>query len=547
MNSIFLRIYGGMLVAILVIGAFSYAGVQVANSYRADSYREQMARGTFYLMALGLQRQKTPAELTRWRQVLGRLMAADIEMLRASDMMARVSDTEIERLSRGRVVIRLNEDEGNADIYFQLPGEERYLATRMTRVSEQQARATALLILDELSQYPSDSWPEQFARMQQHFGFALDSVPYSSLRLDREQLQRLERREVVIAIDDSARGSQSAVTVYAPIGSTGEVLQIGPLKLFEHYPIEMLALVGTLGLSAMGIATYLLVRPLQTRLQGLGRAVEQLGSGDLNAQAEVQTYDAIGQLASTFNGMAEHIRRLIQSQREMTRAVSHELRTPVARLRFGIEMLAEADDLQQRRKLLSDLDSDIDQLDELIDEILTFARLEEGAPQIEFEDVDIPQLIERICGELAPLAGNIGLRGDPAQVSMVAHEYRHAVGAERYLHRILQNLVTNALRYAASRVELRYYVDGDLAVIEVDDDGPGIPEGDRNRVFKPFARLDESRQRKSGGYGLGLSIVQRIVEWHGGHIEVRESPWGGARFRMSWPRLRQAGGSVLAG
>jgi two-component system, OmpR family, sensor histidine kinase RstB len=544
LNSIFLRIYGGMLAAILVVGMIAYGTVQLVNSYRADVYREEMARGTFYLMARGLQRQQTPEDLERWRQVLGRLLAAEIQLLVPAEL--ELNEQERGRLEAGRVLMRLDDSQGHADIYFQLPGEQRYLSTRMTRVSEQQARATALLILDELSQFPSSQWDVEFERIQSHFGYRLDRVPFEKLNLDREQLLRLERREVVLAIDDGASRTRSSVQVYAPVGSTGKVLVLGPMRLFDQYPVQMLVLVGGLGLLAMGLAAYLLVRPLQNRLFRLGSAVEQLGRGNLNVRADAGSHDAIGQLAATFNGMTAHIRRLIESQREMTRAVSHELRTPVARLRFGLEMLADIDDRGERRNKIEALDRDIDQLDELIDEILTFARLEEGSPSLQFDRLMMSALFERLRDELTTISGNIRIDIDEAAFAALAPEEQYAFGSERYLHRVLQNLVTNGLRYATSRVTLRYLVDGDLAVLEVEDDGPGIAPADRERIFKPFTRLDESRQRKSGGYGLGLSIVQRIAEWHGGRVTVQEGAEGGALFRMTWPLQQRVGVHALS-
>lgn len=544
MNSIFLRIYAGMIAAVLLVGAVAYGAVELVNSVRADSYREAMARGTFYLMARGLQRQKSPEELERWRQVVGRLMGADILIHEAGTL--ELTPRERERLAAGKVMMRLGEVEG-ADIYFQFPEEDRYLSTRMTRVSEQQARATALLILDELSQYPSSQWDEEFARIQHHFGYPLARLPYEQVNLDREQLLRLQRREVVLAIDDSASRDKSTVMVYAPVGSTGQVLAMGPMQLFNPYPVEMLVLVGGVALLTMGFAAYLLVRPLQTRLLRLGQAVQKLGQGDLTARADVGAPDDIGQLAATFNGMTEHIRRLIESQREMTRAVSHELRTPVARLRFGLEMVADIDDVSERHARVDAMDRDIDQLDALIDEILTFARLEEGGPSIELESVQLPDLMVRLQEELSPISAGIQIRIDEEILADQAPEDLVAWGSERYLHRVLQNLVTNALRYANSQVVLRFRRDGELAVLEVEDDGPGIPESDRERIFKPFARLDESRQRASGGYGLGLSIVQRIAEWHGGRVTVTRGELGGALFRMVWPRQPRSIGHVLGG
>lgn len=543
MNSIFLRIYAGMILAMLLVGAFAYGMVQLVNDYRSDLYREQMAHGTFYLMARGLQRQAEPEAREARRALLTRLMGAEIE-LRDEHTLA-LSYRERMALEDGRVVMRVADPRSFADIMFQLPGESRYIYTRMDKVSEQQARATALLLLDELAQYPLDEWDGQFARLQQQFGYPIARQPLTALRLDTEQRQRLARREVVLALDESTGRNRSTVMVYAPIGNTGDALVLGPLVLFDWLPLEMSVLVGVLGLLAMGFVTYFLVRPLQARLRKLDSAVRQLGSGDLDARADVRGQDAIGQLGATFNGMTEHIRRLIESQREMTRAVSHELRTPVARLRFGLEMLADCDDGEERRAKLDALDRDIEQLDRLIDEILTFARLEEGTPAIEFKQVDIQQLFEQICREIEPISGEHLVLRDATAWQRLAPAQRNAEGEQRYLHRILQNLVTNALRYARSEIVLRYYVQGELAVIEVADDGPGIPFNERERVFKPFARLDKSRHRASGGYGLGLSIVQRIVEWHGGRIEVADSDSGGALFRVAWPREQRSGRHVL--
>lgn len=541
MNSIFLRIYAGVLLLVLLIGLLAYGAVQLINDQRAGVYRESMARGTFYLMAKGLQRQTTEEEREARRQLLTRLLGAEVTLHPLSGF--ELDKAELRRLNEGKVVMRLSSEEAFADIMYRLPDEDTLLRTRMDKVSEQQARATAILLLDELAQHPSDQWDREFARIQKQFGYPLARQPRDRLGLDDEQIQRLERREVVLALDEGAGRRAGSVNVYAPIGNTGEVLVLGPLRLFEWLPTEMSVLVGVIGLSAMGIGTYFLVRPLQTRLRRLEGSVRRLGSGDLDVRAEVRGNDAIGQLAATFNGMTEHIRRLIESQREMTRAVSHELRTPVARLRFGLEMLAGNDDAGQRRDKLDELDRDIDQLDELIDEILTFARLEEGAPSLDMKSVRVPRLMQQICAELTPISGAIAIQvlNDWEQLPP---ELWHADAEERYLHRILQNLVTNGLRYAASRVTLAYRVAGELAVLEVSDDGPGISPADRARIFKPFARLDSSRNRGSGGYGLGLSIVQKIVDWHGGRIEVTDSPEGGALFRVIWPR-HQRGQHVL--
>ncbi|MEQ3722711.1 ATP-binding protein [Alcanivorax sp.] len=529
MNSIFLRLYGGLLLALCFIGAITYGAVELVNSYRSDLYRENMARGTFFLMAEGYQRYEA-GDRDRWSQVLSKLFSAEIT-LKSREELA-LGYRENLHLEDGLVVMRLNDNEGYADILFQIPDEDAYINTRMTKVSEQQARATAVLILNHLSHFQESEWAPALADLQHQFGYPLTLVQRDDVSLDGEQEQRLNRREVVIALDDSTR-SDSSIRIYAPVAQTGKLLMIGPLSLFDQFPIELLLIAGATSLLAVALATYLQVSPLQRRLKQLDGAVSQLGSGDLGAYANIEGSDAIGQVAATFNGMTAHIRRLIESQREMTRAVSHELRTPVARLRFGLEMLADIESAERRREKLNAMDHDIEQLDQLIDEILTYARLEQGTPNIEFQPVVIGELCEQLRDELETIRDETAISVENLYPTLEVE------AEERYLHRVLQNLVTNALRYAQSTIVMRVEESEDQVVIHVDDDGPGIPEHERERVFKPFARLDKSRHRASGGYGLGLSIVKRIVDWHGGEIRVEESPEGGARFTVSLPKSQQ--------
>lgn len=530
MNSIFVRIYGGMLLAVVLISIAAYGVVEVVNAYRADTYREEMARGTFWLMANSTVRHQGE-ERVKWLRVLEVLIGAPVSLV--DGVNADFTPAEKARLREGRVLFRVGgAPDGAADIFMQLPAEEAFLATRMRKVSEQHAVATVRLVLDELGRNPHGEWDKAFSRIQSRFGFPLERIPLQEVRLDADQQERLLRNEVVISLSEGTREQPSGVRVFARIGKLDEVLVLGPLRLMDWRPLHIIIPTGLVALLLMGLAAYLLVRPLERRLKKLESALQQVTAGNLSARAEDAGRDAVGKLASSFNGMTAHIQRLILSQREMTRAVSHELRTPVARIRFALEMLADIDDARERAQKIAAIDHDIDQLDGLIDEILTYARLEEGAPVLAWASVDLPQLAGQLRGELQPMAGRLRIDVDiPPGLAADADE--------RYLHRVLQNLVTNALRYARERIVLRAVMlpDGQIEVV-VEDDGPGIPESERERVFKPFARLDDSRHRASGGYGLGLSIVQRIAEWHAGRVWVTASPGGGAAFHFRWPAER---------
>jgi two-component system sensor histidine kinase RstB len=526
-SSIFVRIYGGILLVIAAVALLAYLFIQAINLQRADSYRESMATGIFHLIALGISRQQGDAR-TAWLAEASQLMDSAISIV--TPQQHPFSDDELARLAEGRAVFLSNEGQNYADIYSRIPGnEELYIKTRMSKVSEQQAKALAVFFLEELGHYPGRE-DQRIQELQRFFPYPVLLMPLQKAGLDRDQQSRIRRNEVVLVLKEGSGTRNSSLRIMAPLPGTERVLVLGPLYIFDWMPVQLIVMVAIAVLSIITVAAYFIIHPLERKLKKMELAVQNIRGGDLSARAQVQGSDEVSRLAHAFNGMAEHIQRLIDSQREMTRAVSHELRTPVARLRFGMEMLADTDDGEQRHEQLQLLDQDVEQLNSLIDEILTYAKLEQGTLALRFEIVDLKRLLERVEHETSAL--NTGHRIEV----MVDQDDATAEAELRYLHRILQNLAGNAVRYAKSCVRLAGGIKGNSAWVRVEDDGPGIPEKDRERIFEPFARLDDSRTRASGGYGLGLSIVQRIAFWHGGSIEVTRSPdLNGASFTFRWP------------
>ena len=320
---------------------------------------------------------------------------------------------------------------------------------------------------------------------------------------------------------------------YAQLPRTGGIIEVGPVKLREDVSILAVLVVLAMAMLLLGLSVYWLVHGFELRLQRLQRASSRIASGRLNSRVKVETEDAVGALGLAFNRMAEQIQRLVGVQREMIRAVSHELRTPVARMRFGVQMLEDTVNDDYVQKQLSAMDGDIQELDELIDEILTYARLEEGGPILEFKPANILDLINQVVEETRRRTDKVTIeaQSNTTEESQIFTEIEF-----RYMHRAIQNLVGNACRYASENVQVRYGFKDGICRIDVSDDGPGIPEKEWERVFSPFMRLDDSRTRASGGYGLGLSIVQRIIFWHSGKAIVGRSDWGGAQMSLIWPQ-----------
>ena len=287
--------------------------------------------------------------------------------------------------------------------------------------------------------------------------------------------------------------------------------------------LSLLVLVVVLFL-AIALGAYPFVRRLTRRLETLKRGVEAFGRGALDRRVPVEGRDEVATLATSFNLAAERVEALVRSHKSLLANASHELRSPLARLKMATSMLPDAAP-QEREHLRSEINTDIAELDELVDEVLLASRLE-AAPQ--------PDHLESV--DLLALAVEEGARVDARVEGAVAN----VRGEERLLRRALRNLLENARRYGGG--EIRVDVEDKAAAgveIRVSDNGPGVPEAFCERIFEPFFRLPGHAER-AGGVGLGLALVRQIVERHHGRIRCVRPPEGGGCFVISLPAAARA-------
>jgi signal transduction histidine kinase len=237
---------------------------------------------------------------------------------------------------------------------------------------------------------------------------------------------------------------------------------------------------------------------------------------------EPETDDEIGRLARTMNSMLDRLEDASLRQRRFVSDASHELRSPVAAIRAQLEVALRKSDADWPTVAAKVLAED-ERLEDAVGELLELARAEEGAP-LEAVDVDLDEIVldETRRGYRVPI--------DTSHVS--AGRVR---GRTAQLGRAVRNLLDNAARHAQGRVAVTLARDDGNVVLVVDDDGPGVPVAERDRIFERFTRLDESRARDAGGVGLGLSMVRAIVERHAGTVSVGDAPGGGARFVVRLP------------
>jgi two-component system, OmpR family, sensor kinase len=269
--------------------------------------------------------------------------------------------------------------------------------------------------------------------------------------------------------------------------------------------------------------------PLTRDLRALENAAAQFGNRNWSFNAPIKPTSQIYPLAQTFRRMAARIDGLIASHKDMSNAVSHEIRTPLSRMKFEIELAQQAATVEEVHKSLEHIKTDIAAINDLVTATLSYAILERADVALNINAHNfttlIPAIAEAVARDARPeLQIKATVQGDANEVRCDVH----------LMETVLKNLLYNAARYARHSISVTFTCDSVVNRLWVDDDGPGIPEADRQRVFESFVQLERTAGRKSG-FGLGLAIVKRAIEWHGGQVSITESPLGGARFCVVWP------------
>ncbi|MES2950408.1 MAG: ATP-binding protein [Pseudomonadota bacterium] len=282
---------------------------------------------------------------------------------------------------------------------------------------------------------------------------------------------------------------------------------------------------------AVALATYPIVRRLTRKLEALQHSVQRWGDGDLSVRVPEVGQDEVGFLATRFNHAAQQIETLVKtrdallaSQKSLLANASHELRSPLTRIRMGLELMPDPTNATAN-SAKDEIARNIAELDQLIEEILLASRLDAKEADLgTVEPVDLLGLAAEECAH-ADATLEVQFAGGELLVP----------GVSKLLRRAVRNLLENARRHADGQTSLLLSVDGDVACIQVCDDGSGVPEAFQERIFEPFYRLPGASER-DGGVGLGLSLVKSIALRHRGSVRCYNRPAGGACFEIRLPR-----------
>jgi signal transduction histidine kinase len=281
-------------------------------------------------------------------------------------------------------------------------------------------------------------------------------------------------------------------------------------------------------LVVVGVSVWLLVGRSLRQVERIRGQVAGISARRLGERVEVPaTADEIQALAETMNTMLERLQASDREQRRFVSDASHELRSPLATLSAGVEIAAADPSGTTWQEMKAILAKETARMRYLVEDLLTVAKANDSGLRLETSDVDLDDVLnEEIRRLRSTSAHRIEARLEPARIT----------GDVQRLGQVTRNVLDNADRHAVSRISIRVQGSDDGAVVTIDNDGPPVPGPERERIFERFVRLDESRSRESGGSGLGLAIAAGIMTAHDGWIRTGETPDGGCRFELGFPR-----------
>ena len=399
----------------------------------------------------------------------------------------------------------------------------------LDQIARRQASAQVFLLEQYVDLAPADEWLVRLNKVREVSKVNLELIGLNDARraLLTSQHAALQRGEVVLDTSHKSFYRRVDLNGNRYIGSDTEVIRA------QDLPIDIALAVQMEALRFVIVALVLLVplgwwsRAHWRDLQHLARVTDQVGQGQLEARAALLPSASVYQLGERINAMAQRIAALLDAQKSLLHSVSHELRTPIARLGFALELLRTKADDPALESRIAAMEGDVAELDALVNELLAMIRLD-STEALKRAPFDLADAIQACVHSIPEPQATVELT--------LASNLGTIAADQRLLMRALSNLLRNAHKYADGRIRLSAQrLDDGKVELRVEDNGPGIPEQERARVWEPFYRMDRSRDRASGGFGLGLSIAQKAVALHGGAISIGQSALGGACMTITLP------------
>ncbi|WP_170940484.1 ATP-binding protein [Pseudoalteromonas sp. NBT06-2] len=518
MKRLFWEIYSVILLSIFAVLLLSYTAFSYLNQYRYQTHLQEVMSGTAYLLKAGVNRQEGENQ-QRWLTLSASLLNAGLSIRNLKKPFQNPDEKNAfiykEELNSELFVLQQKLNKANKILEFKFEG-----------FTEQIATATAFLLLNEIGRYDVSKRQSAFDDISQIFSYPIYRRSRQDLVLDSRQLERLDRGETIIEWDKHY-GRGLSINVYAPWGSTSDLLHMGSIDFFEPYPFHIVVSVFIFALILIALSVFVIIKHLTGKLYQLHDKVDAISPNNTLEIEQSADTSALDLLTLKVHNMAERIKSLLDEKAYMIRAVSHDLRTPIAKMQFRLEMLLA--DLDEKHPALLGCNKDLDQLSTLIDELLTYEKLTLQL-RINIYAIDIMELVTEQLQNYKLLYPKLTI----AVISKLPKNFI-LEGNEPLLNRLLDNLVNNGARYADSKLTLTLIIEDKHLKLQIDDDGNGLDNKTISKLFSPFYRAEGSRNSKNGGYGLGLAIVKQVAMQHKASITACNNELGGARFTLLFP------------
>jgi two-component system OmpR family sensor kinase len=381
-------------------------------------------------------------------------------------------------------------------------------------------KSMLLALSNYLEKHPEDQWQEILSKAAKQWQLPLKLMSAPEVKaISHQNHDVIKEKNTHIYYDNDA------VEIHHRTNNAGTVIVLGPAKMPTQPRLE--ALIRVILLAILACMIFFWLRPLSRDLDQLQKTAIEFGQDSFDVVAPQARSTMAAPMVTAFNTMASRIKRLIDAHKELSTAVAHELRTPLARTKFALEMLACTNDKAKQEKYRKAISKDVCELEQLISEMLIYTSFDNEKPEINFSEESLVDIVEKQVNNYRQFEQKINI------INLLGNERvevdRHFIG------RALNNYISNAIKYGKGEIDITIKKSEEHCQISVTDNGEGVCDDFKCTIFDAFSRGDVSRNRETGGFGLGLAIVCRIMEWHGGSASVIDSKNGGASFILRWP------------
>ena len=351
--------------------------------------------------------------------------------------------------------------------------------------------------------------------------------------LDGEQAETIadsdnEMRLISVAVPVSRSGEIIGGVYLAKTETTIDATIKGARTSLIVFGVLIVLLIGMLSLGM----SYIITSPLE-EFRSVAR---EISKGNFSKRVNVKGHNEFAHMGETLNYMCDELELLEEKRRKFVSDASHELKTPMAGIKLICDSLVSAENLDPSmvREFLGDMSDEVDRLTRIVERLLVLTKLDAGGSSLKLEETDVKTLINQVAKKLTPIATS---RDIVIYTDYHDKDIEPMVMDYDKMYEAIYNITDNAIKYSPEGgfVHIDVTADSNYLTIQIEDNGPGIPEGERDRIFERFYRLDDSRARDTGGTGLGLAITKEAITMHGGTIDVRNASDIGSVFTIRLP------------